>query len=125
MIASATGSKELVQQYVDALSGKPKTPDTIHRFVTDPVLADHIATTEAAFPSYRIDVDQLISEGDTVALRGTFSGTHERDFAGIPATGRQVSAGLMIFYRIADNRIVQHWMQLDTASLFQQLNGPA
>ncbi|WP_396272744.1 ester cyclase [Granulicella arctica] len=64
----------------------------------------------------------MISEGDTVALRGTFHGTHLGPFAGIPATGKQVSAPVMLFYNVENGRINKHWMVLDTMTLFGQLN---
>ena len=54
-------------------------------------------------------------------MRGTFRGMHRGAFAGIDATGRQVSAGLMIIYRVKDDRIVEHWMQFDAAALMTQL----
>jgi hypothetical protein len=58
-----------------------------------------------------------------VALRGTFQGVHGGAFAGIEATGRSVSANLTLFYRIADGRIAQHWMQFDVASVIAQTHG--
>ena len=42
-------------------------------------------------------------------------------FAGVPATGRSVSAPLMIIYRVGDGRIVEHWMQFDAAAVVTQL----
>ena len=63
----------------------------------------------------------MIAERDLVAVRGTFRGVHRGAFAGIDATGRQVSAGLMIIYRVKGDRIVEHWMQFDGAALVAQL----
>ena len=114
-------NKQFLAQYLQALSGKAKTPELVARFVSDRALADHIEQAEAGFPSYEILVDDVIAERDLVALRGTFRGVHRGSFAGVNSTGRQVSAGLMIIYRIADDRIVEHWMQFDGASLMSQL----
>ena len=118
---SPSENKQFVAQYLQALSGKAKTPELVARFVSDPVLAEHIHQAEAGFPSYEIVVDDLIAERDLVVVRGTFRGVHRGAFAGIGATGREVSAGLMIFYRIAGDRIVEHWMQFDAAALMAQL----
>jgi predicted ester cyclase len=118
----AAGNKEFVTEYLRSLSGQTKTPELVARFVSDRALAEHIHQAEAAFPSYEIEVDEMIAERDLVALRGTFRGVHQGTFAGVPATGRRVSAGLMIFYRINDRRIVEHWMQFDTAALIAQLS---
>ena len=118
---SPSENKQFVARYVEALSGKAKTPELVARFVSDAGLAEHIQQAEAGFPSYEILVDELIAERDLVALRGSFRGVHRGSFAGIGATGRQVSAGLMITYRITGERIVEHWMQFDGAGLMAQL----
>ena len=49
-------------------------------------------------------------------------GVHGGPFAGIPPTGRSVRAAIMLFYRIVDGRIAEHWMNLDTGALLAQLN---
>lgn len=114
-------SKQIIAEYLEALSGKIKTDEIVDRYVADPKLKQHICEAEAAFPGYELIVDQMISEGDTVAIRGTMHGTHLGAFAGIEATGKKVSAGLMLFYRLSEGRIVEHWMQLDSMSLIHQL----
>jgi len=118
---SADENKQFVARYLDALSGKPKTPELVARFVSDRGLAEHIHQVEAAFPSYEIEVHELMAERDLVAVRGTFRGVHRGAFAGVDATGRPVSAGLMITYRIDGDQIVEHWMQFDGAALMAQL----
>lgn len=121
MTMIAVDNLQVIREYLGALSGQAKTEAIISRFVTDPALKEHIRQAEAAFPLYRIDVAQLIGEGDTVALRGMFRGVQKGEFAGVPATGRTVSADLMLFYRLEDAKIVEHWMVLDTAALMAQL----
>jgi predicted ester cyclase len=59
----------------------------------------------------------LSAARDLVAMRGTLQGVHRGTFAGIPATGRFVSAPLMIIYRIAAGRIAEHWMPFDAAAV--------
>jgi predicted ester cyclase len=120
-MSSTSENKQFVAQYLEALSGKAKTPELVARFVSDPALVEHIHQAEAGFPSYEIVADDLIAERDLVAVRGTFRGVHRGPFAGIDATGREVSAGLMIIYRIAGDRIAEHWMQFDAAALMAQL----
>jgi steroid delta-isomerase-like uncharacterized protein len=121
MTPTAIENTQLITRYLAALSGQPKTPDSVSPFVADQALMRHIAEVEAAFPEYELVPEQLVAEGDLVAMRGTFRGRHAGSFAGIPATGRVVSASLMIFYRIAEGRIAEHWLQLDGAALVAQL----
>ena len=80
---------------------------------------------EAAFPLYELVADELVAERDLVAVRGMFHGVHKSEFGGIPATGRSVSAPLMIIYRIANGRIVEHWLYFDGAAVVAQLTAPA
>jgi predicted ester cyclase len=117
-------NKRLVQEYLSALSGQPKPDVLVARFVADAGLAEHIRQIEAAFPAYELVPAQLIAEDDLVAVRGTFRGVHRGPFAGIDPTGRKVSADLMIVYRLAGSRIVEHWLQFDAAGLVSQLSAP-
>jgi|SRR5579871_314066 len=117
----SVSNKQLIIDYLNALSGKPKTPEMLAPYVSDAGLLHHIAEVEAAFPSYELIQEQTIVEGDLVALRAVFRGVHRGTFAGMPATGKVVSTGLIIIYRIADSRIADHWMQLDALGLMQQL----
>ena len=47
-----------------------------------------IAHFQDAFPDGRTTSEALLAEGDTVAQRWTFRGTHHGAFQGIPPTGR-------------------------------------
>jgi len=122
---SSIESKQFVGRYLQALSGQAKTPALVERFVSDPALVEHIRQVEGAFPAYELIPDDLVAEGAVVAMRGTFVGVHRAEFAGIPATGRTVSAPLMIFYRIENDRIAAHWIQFDAASVIAQLTRTA
>jgi len=117
----AIDSKQLVQEYFNALSGQAKTDKLINRYSSDPRLNEHIRAAEAAFPEYELIPRAIVAEGDLVAARCTFRGVHKGEFAGVQPTGRRVSAELMIFYRIGDGRIAEHWMQMDTGGLIDQL----
>jgi predicted ester cyclase len=121
MKAAAIGSKQLIEEYIENLSGNPKTEELLARYVDDPALKEHIRQTEAAFPGYSIDVEEMVAEGDVVAIRGTFHGVHKGTFAGVPPTGRQVKQEAMVFYRVSDGRIEKFWLQMDSKALMDQL----
>jgi len=116
-------NKILVTDYLRMLSGQPKTPELVGRYVADAGLAKHIAECEEAFPNYEFVAEDLLAEGDKVVVRGNFRGVHRGPFAGVQPTGKSVSAGLIIIYEIANGRIVDHWMQFDLFALLQQLQG--
>jgi steroid delta-isomerase-like uncharacterized protein len=74
-----------------------------------------------AFPDLRAEVHDVIAEGELVAARVTYSGSHEGEFIGIPATGRQARVSGVDFFRMQDGRQAEHWGGPDMASLLQQL----
>jgi steroid delta-isomerase-like uncharacterized protein len=80
-----------------------------------------VAANSAAFPDLRWTVEDMVAEGDTVAVRYTMTGTHQGTFTGVAATGTAVRAESMTFYRLADGKIVEEHAQLDMLSLLQQM----
>jgi predicted ester cyclase len=117
----AIESKQLIQEYFYALSGKSKTEKLVDQYVSDAGLKEHIRVAEAAFPEYELIPSLLVAESDLVAARCTFRGKHKGEFAGILPTSRTVSVELMIFYRISDGKIAEHWIQMDMSGLVDQL----
>lgn len=74
-----------------------------------------------AFSDFEAHVDEVIAEGDLVAMRLTLSGTHTGGFMGIPATGQAFEIQNMVFTRLEDGKIAERWVHPDTLGLFQQL----
>ena len=119
---STESNKAFVRRYFEAM-GKDKSPANVNRYVaeSDQELKDHIAFFEAAFPKYQLSVDDMIAEGDKVAVRTTFTGTHRGDLMGIAPTDKDVVLPFIIIYRVSGDRIVEHWMSVDQMALMQQL----
>lgn len=80
-----------------------------------------VAANRKAFPDLVWTVDQMVADGDTVAIRYTMTGTQRGTFAGIPATGKPVTAQSMAFYRLAGGKIVEERAQLDMLAVLQQI----
>ena len=74
-----------------------------------------------AFPDIRITAEDMVAEGDKVACRGTFSGTHKGEFMGIAATGKQINVGVIEILRIVGGKMVEHWNIVDNLGMMQQL----
>ena len=75
----------------------------------------------SAFPDARFTIDDMIAEGDQVVTKKTFTGTHQADFFGIPATGKPVTLQFVDIMRVRDGRITEHWLSMDQLSFMQQL----
>ncbi|WP_238574875.1 ester cyclase [Streptomyces inhibens] len=59
--------------------------------------------------------------GDRVVGRFVCRGTHTGPFLGIPATGRSIEMRSIDIWRVADGMFAEHWDELNTLELFQQL----
>jgi predicted ester cyclase len=79
------------------------------------------AMFKAAFPDMRVTIEEEIAEGDKVATRGYFSGTHKGEFMGIPPTGKTIKVGYIDIWRVANGRGKDNWVQMDMLGLMQQL----
>ncbi len=75
----------------------------------------------SAFPDLRHTFEDQIAEGDKVVTRVTFRGTHRGEFQGIPPTNREVEFSAILIDRFEDGKIVEHWANLDTLGMMQQL----
>ena len=69
----------------------------------------------------RFTVEDVVAEGDRVAVRWTNTGTHVGEFAGMPATGKPFTISGMDFYRVADGVLCEHWDVVDQLSMLGQL----
>jgi predicted ester cyclase len=70
-----------------------------------------------ALPDLRLTVD----DGDLVAQRVHFEGTHTGGFQGLPPTHRKVTFSSLELNRFIDGRVAEHWFQMDSLTLLQQL----
>ena len=76
---------------------------------------------QQAFPDLHAEVHDVIGEGELVAARVTYTGTHQGEFVGIPATGKQTTISGVDFFRMQDGRQFEHWGGPDMFSLLMQL----
>lgn len=85
------------------------------------VLAGSVMGLHAAFPDIEYTVFQIGAQDDLVAARIGITGTQQGDFMGIPASGRQVAAQTINFWRVTEGRLSEHWEVLDQLSFLTQL----
>jgi steroid delta-isomerase-like uncharacterized protein len=79
------------------------------------------AMVHASFPDLHFTIEDMIAEEDKVVYRYTARGTHEKDFMGIPATGKQISFTGIHIYRVDDGKLQEEWENWDTLGLMRQL----
>jgi steroid delta-isomerase-like uncharacterized protein len=80
-----------------------------------------VSMMRSAFPDFRATVEEMLEDGDKVITRARFSGTHEGEFMGIPATGRTFDIAVIDIVAFRDGKVAEHWGVMDMAALMQQL----
>jgi steroid delta-isomerase-like uncharacterized protein len=71
----------------------------------------------------KFNVDDLIAEDDRVVARLTASAKPVGEFMGMPPTGRSYTVDEIHIFRIADGKIAEHWLQMDSMGMMKQLKG--
>jgi steroid delta-isomerase-like uncharacterized protein len=80
---------------------------------------------QAAFPDLGITVHDMVAEGDKVAARISFTGTHQGEFLGVPASGNQVTINGIDILQFRDGKVVAHWGVTDMGGAMAQMGaGP-
>ena len=104
--------KVLSPEYVEHLPSGDVTLEQLKKY------ADNFFT---AFPDIEIIIKDMVAEGDKVAVLVNWQATHRGEYLGIPATGKRVSFGVIDIMRFADGVVVEHWGQMDSMGMMQQL----
>lgn len=83
---------------------------------------DYFRAMLEAFPDLRMEVEDLIADGDKAVARVRVTATHRGDFMGIPPTGATGDIQVIDIMRFdADGQVCEHWGVADMLSLMQQL----
>ena len=80
-----------------------------------------ITMFRSAFPDYHNVIEDLIAEGDRVAVRIMCRGTHRAEFMGIAPSGKSVEFSAVSIFRFAGGKVVECWNNTDNLGLMQQL----
>jgi steroid delta-isomerase-like uncharacterized protein len=129
-------NKTLVRQFVEA--GNAANWDALSQIVA-PDFSRHSAATAGppvtsrdqfvelqksfltTFPDQRVTLQQMVAEGDRVAVLATYSGTQTGPMASFPATGKAVTAPFLALFRIDSGRIAELWVEWDNLAMLEQL----
>jgi steroid delta-isomerase-like uncharacterized protein len=75
----------------------------------------------AAFPDFRNEILDLVTQGDHAAARLRYTGHHRGEILGIPATGTPVTYDGAAFFTARDGRLAKAWVLGDVDGLRRQL----
>jgi steroid delta-isomerase-like uncharacterized protein len=80
-----------------------------------------ITMMRAAFPDLFLDLQDIVTEGDRIAVRYTLHGTHDGELMGIAGSGKRVSSAGMVFARLEDGQVVERGGVQDMLTLLEQV----
>lgn len=102
----------------DVVYHRPTGHDVIHGIDAYKQVLQGLHT---AMPDYEFTLDDMIAEGNTVAMRFTLTGTFTGELRGIPPNHQKITIWGMVIDRIVDGKIVEKWERYDTLGFMQQL----
>lgn len=128
-------NKALVQKFIDEVMNVGNTAAIADFCVTGSMFAGgiegQINAMKAAFPDNHFTVEEILAEGDKVAVNGTWRGTNAGPLLGLPAfgrletpippTGQSVTASGMHLFTVRGGKIVSYSTALDQIGLLRQL----
>jgi predicted ester cyclase len=119
---SAEENKALSNRVAQAISAGDL--DALDELIA-PELAEEfkrdVTEIRRAFPDYGGTNVEQIAEGEKVANRFVFLGTHLGEFEGVAPTGKRVEFVGHSIDRVVDEKIVESWVEVDMLGVMQQL----
>jgi predicted ester cyclase len=79
------------------------------------------APVHEAFPDFDVTYEDVVAEGDRVAMRFSIRATHDGELMGVAPTGREIAFQNVVFNRLVDGRIAERWVQPQLFDLMAQL----
>ncbi|MGD2048899.1 MAG: ester cyclase [Chloroflexota bacterium] len=132
---SLENNKVLVQQFIDEVMNNGNTAAIADFCVAESMFAGgiegQIKSMKTAFPDIQFTVDEILAEGNKVAVRVTTRGTNSGPLVGLPAFGRMetpvpptdksVTGSGMYVFKVLDGKIASYAAELDQIGLLRQM----
>jgi steroid delta-isomerase-like uncharacterized protein len=75
----------------------------------------------AGVEGFRMNIEEIMAEGDRVSVRATVSGKHTGELMGIPATGKDLNVPLADYFRVRGGKVAEHWGVMDSGTMLIQM----
>ena len=132
MAGEATTARRFIEEILGtgdwSSAGEVLQPDVVmyHPSAPEPVrgleaVQGFLGMFRAGMPDLSLTVEDLAGDGDRVAARWSARGTHTEEMFGIPPTNKQLEIHGISFFRFADGRIAEDWVEENTLAVLQQL----
>ena len=127
-------NKAIVRRFIDEAFVKGR-PDNLDEIVSEGFtprtwpsvepgvesLKQTVTRMASGLSDVRFEIEDLIAEGDRVAVRLTAHAVHRGDFMGMPAAGKGYTIAEQHIFRIEDGKIAEHWHVADMLGMMRQL----
>lgn len=117
------------ERVVRSIFAKYISPDCIfHSNEGDRSMEEEIkqaAMFFAAFPDFKVIIDEMVAEGDRVVTLFTLQGTHKGTIFGVAPTFKEVIGKAVTIKRLKDGKLVEEWSLIDILPLMRQLGAIA
>lgn len=101
--------------YVNHLPGEPEPQRGIEAWKA------MFQSFRTGFPDMATRLEDVFSDGDKVAVRHHWTGTHLGEYGGVPATGVRISFTGNDIYRVVGGKIVEEWSEYDELNILRQI----
>jgi len=112
-------------RFVNAARYRENCVGFTHGFVGWERAKDSVRQVWKGLPDLRVELDQILTEGDVTLAHGTVRGTATGRLYGAPATKRAFDASFFDYVRVDGGRIVERVQQADVLGQMRQLYGKA
>ena len=85
------------------------------------VMIEFVTRFHTGISNVSVQINEVIGEGDRVALRKTITGIHTGEFMGKPPTGKKVEMSVIEIDIVKDGKITDHWSRNDFIQVLQSL----
>ena len=99
-VASEIFAAEFVDRGHEQVADKHDGPEGFARFVS---------VVRSALPDLKAEIQNMVAEGDYVAMWNTATATHRGELFGMSPSGKRIRMRDFHFFRFANGRIVEHW----------------
>ena len=117
---SAEKNKEIVRRVIDEIVNKGELSladevldkNYVYHFPTHDIhgpegFKEFVVMMRTAFPDLHVTIEELIAEGDKVAVRVIMRGTFKSELMGIAPTGRKLEFPEAVFVRFKNGKEVE------------------
>ena len=127
-------NKALVRRFVDEIFVQGRV-ESIDELLADDFVAHTWPSTghpkddlknateraHGALTNPRFAIDDMIAEGDRVAVRLTTGATQTGSFMGMPPSGKSYEISEIHIFRLRNGKVIEHWHQFDQMGMMKQL----